>query len=110
MAANHALMTARARAGLSQGALARRIRETGHRLGYPNECTRGNVSRWEAHGTQPQAHYLVILESVLGQPAKALGFHDIDTGELPAGTLLGSVSFPATVLTGSWVTSYQFDH
>jgi transcriptional regulator with XRE-family HTH domain len=111
MVENHALMTARTKAGLSQGALARRIRETGHRLGYPNECTRGNVSRWETHGTQPQAHYLVILEAVLGQPVKALGFHDVDTDELPAeGTLLGSVSFPASALAGSWVTSYQFEH
>jgi hypothetical protein len=110
MSANHALMTARMKAGLSQGALARRIRETGTRLGYPNECTRGNVSRWEAHGTQPQAHYVVILESVFDQPAKALGFYDIDTDELPAGeTLLGSVSFPASALIGSWLTSYQFD-
>jgi hypothetical protein len=110
MSANHALMTARTKAGLSQGALARRIRETGHRLGYPNECTRGNVSRWEGGG-HPQAHYLVILEAVFGQPANTLGFHDIDTGELPAGgTLLGSVSFPASALTGFWVTSYRFDH
>jgi hypothetical protein len=111
MAENHALMAARVKAGLSQGALARRIRETGHKLGYPNECTRGNVSRWETHGTQPQAHYVVILEAVLGQPAKALGLHDINTDELlSGGTLLGSVSFPASALSGYWVTAYQFDH
>lgn len=105
MSVNHALMNARTKAGLSQGALARRIRETGHRLGYPNECTRGNVSRWESGG-HPQPHYLVILESVLGQPAASLGFHGTDD----AGTLPGSYSFPASALAGSWVTSYQFEH
>jgi hypothetical protein len=106
MAANHALMSARTRAGLSQGALARRIRETGRSLGYANECTRGNISRWEGGG-QPQPHYLVILERVLGQPAAALGFHDIDTDEL---TTLGSAAFAASTLAGTWVTAYQFDH
>jgi hypothetical protein len=108
-------MTARTRAGLSQGALARRIRETGHRLGYPNECSRGNVSRWETHGTQPQAHSVVILEAVLGQPAAALGFHGIDTDELLAGAGL-DVTTPVPEpsarsygpLTGIWVSTYEY--
>jgi transcriptional regulator with XRE-family HTH domain len=115
MAANTALMTARTRAGLSQGALARRIRETGHRLGYPNECTRGNVSRWETHGTQPQAHYVVILEAVLGAPADALGFHQIDNDVLLARAGLDmAVPVPEPSargygpLTGIWVSRYEY--
>lgn len=112
MAANVTLMTARTRAGLSQGALARRIREAGRQLGMPNECNRSNISRWEAHGIQPQAHYLVALEKVLGQPAQALGFGGA-ADEVPAdGALLGSVphGFSATELGGDWVTAYTFDH
>ena len=102
-------MTARTRAGLSQGALARRVRETGHQLGLPNECTRSNVSRWEHDGTVPQAHYVVILEKVLGAPASALGFGG-DGGE--AAALLGPVphGFPASALGGDWLTAYTFDH
>jgi transcriptional regulator with XRE-family HTH domain len=114
MTANTALMTARTRAGLSQGQLALRIRETGHRLGYPNECNRANVSRWEAHGTQPQAHYIVLLEAVLGQPAEALGFHGIDTGELLAGAGLDvQVPIPEPSarygpLSGIWLSKYTY--
>jgi transcriptional regulator with XRE-family HTH domain len=114
MAQNTALMTARTRAGLSQGQLARRIRETGHKLGYANECNRANVSRWETHGTQPQAHYVLILEAVLGQPAEALGFHGIDTGELLASSGL-DVQTPVPEpsarygpLTGIWVSRYEY--
>jgi transcriptional regulator with XRE-family HTH domain len=110
MAANHALVTARTRAGLSQGALARRIRETGHQLGMPNECNRSNVSRWEHDGTRPQAHFLLLLEKVLSQPAFALGFGAAD--EVPGGALLGPVphGFSASALSGDWVTAYTFDH
>jgi transcriptional regulator with XRE-family HTH domain len=105
---NHALMTARTRAGLSQGALARRVRETGHQLGMPNECNRSNISRWEHDGTRPQAHYVVLLEKVLSQPASALGF---GADEAPP-ALLGPVpgSFSATALGGDWLTAYTFDH
>jgi transcriptional regulator with XRE-family HTH domain len=115
MAVNTALMNARKHAGLSQGGLARRIRETGHRLGYANECSRGNVSRWEQHGTQPQPHYVLILENVLGRPAASLGFHDINTDELLAGAGL-DVATPVPEpsargygpLTGIWVSRYEY--
>jgi hypothetical protein len=78
-------------------------------MGMPNECTRGNVSRWEHDGTTPQPHYLAILENVLSQPAASLGFHGIDGDEITPG-LLGSASFPASVLSGAWVTTYDFPH
>lgn len=73
MVVNLALVQARRHAGLSQDALARRLRETGHRLGHPNDCNRANVHRWE-HGGRPQPFYVFLLEATLGQPAESLGF------------------------------------
>jgi transcriptional regulator with XRE-family HTH domain len=108
MTVNTALMQARTRAGLSQPALARRVRETGAKLGYPNGCTKASISRWEAHGTVPQAHYLVILEEVLGQPAASLGFNAASLGF--NGEMTGPQTFTASMLTGLWVTTYAFNH
>jgi hypothetical protein len=107
-------MTARLHAGLSQNGLARRVRETGHKLGYPNECNRANVSRWE-NGTQPQAHYVLILENVLGAPADALGFHGIDRDRmlmdagLDLATPIPEVSAKGYgPLTGIWLSKYEY--
>lgn len=121
MTRNTALITARLHEGLSQEALARRIQEAGHRLGHPNECGRAAVHRWE-DGAQPQPHYVMLLETVLGQSAASLGFpydRDQPTGDtgvdvvsLPArqGGLLETVpnAFTADTLAGVWVTCYQF--
>lgn len=109
---NEALVQARLHEGLSQEALARRIQDAGRQLGRPNDCNRANVNRWESGG-HPQPHYLLLLETALGQPAESLGFAyaapamDIHP---PGSSLLETVphSFTADTLAGTWVTCYQF--
>jgi hypothetical protein len=119
MARNTALITARRREGLSQDALARRIREAGHRLGHPNECNRANVHRWEAGG-HPQPHYVMLLEATLGTPAAELGLayeeYGMDRDEMLAGAGLDaepSVPEPSAryrygPLTGIWLSRYEY--
>ncbi len=73
--ANVALREARVRAHLSQTELARRIREDGFRSGDANGCTVRMVQRWESGEIRrPRPHYLMALESVLGEPVENLGF------------------------------------
>ena len=120
MAVNVALVTARRRAGLSQDGLARRLQQVGHKLGWPNECTRGNVHRWE-HGGHPQAHYVVLLEAALGQPAADLGLAyeglDMDRDQMLASAGLDTappVPDPSVPfggygsLTGIWLSRYEY--
>jgi hypothetical protein len=119
MTRNLALIAARRREGLSQEALARRIQEAGHRLGHPNGCNRANVHRWE-DGVQPQPHYVMLLEAVLGQPAANLGFayetYTMDRDQMLAE---GGLDVTPTVpepsarygygpLTGIWLSSYEY--
>lgn len=105
MAANHALVEARTKARLSQRDLARRIQESGKRLGVPNGCNATTVSRWES-GETPQPRMLACLEDALGATAGALGF-----GAAPAAIpWLAPPAFPASTLAGTWVTAYQFTH
>jgi transcriptional regulator with XRE-family HTH domain len=118
--ANTALREARLRAHLSQGDLARLIRETGFRTGEPNGCTREMVQRWESGKTRrPQGRYLLALENVLGQPADSLGFDaDIKYGMDRARTLAEAgldtmLPLPEPAerygpLTGIWLSSYEF--
>jgi hypothetical protein len=57
----------------------------------------------------------MLLEAVLGQPAEALGFHQIDTGELLASAGL-DVATPVPdpsargygKLTGIWLSTYEY--
>lgn len=73
--ANQQLAETRQMAHLSQSDLAREIRLAGWRHGDPNGCTREMVSRWERGTTRcPQPRYLLLLEKVLGRPARYLGF------------------------------------
>lgn len=120
MALNVALVTARKRAGLSQDGLAQQVQRVGQRLGYPNECNRANVHRWE-HGTQPQPFYVVILESVLSQPAASLGFayeqFSMDRDQMLADAGLDttiplpepSARYGYGPLTGIWLSRYEYE-
>lgn len=114
------LRDARIGARLSQADLARRIRESGHRRGDPNGCTRGMVQRWEA-GTvaKPQARYLLALEDVLGQSAGNLGFaadaYGVDRSRAIADAGLDTplpapdAADLAGALTGIWLSEYEYD-
>src|SRR5260370_42676955 len=72
---NVLLRETRIRAHMSQTELARRIREAGFSSGDANGCSPRMVQRWESGETRrPRPHYLLALESVLGQPIENLGF------------------------------------
>jgi hypothetical protein len=120
MARNLALVHARHRAGLSQDGLALRIRQTGHRLGHPNDCNRANVARWEGGG-HPQPHYVLLLEATLGTPATDLGLayesYGMDRDQMLAEAGLDAepqVPDPAArygrygPLTGIWRSEYEY--
>lgn len=105
---------------MSQGDLAREIREAGFRAGDTNACTRTMVQRWEAGTTRrPQARYLLALEHVLGQPAASLGFADAVAGTDRERTLADSgldsaMPLPDPTahygpLTGIWLSRYEFE-
>jgi hypothetical protein len=117
MTRNVQLINAMRQAGLSEERLARRVQQAGHRLGYPNGCNRATVHRW-TNGTQPQPHYVIILEDVLGQPAASLGIAYAEYG-MDADRLLGEarldISFPEPEpsahygsLTGIWLSRYEY--
>lgn len=83
MPANLALVQARNHARLSQGDLARRVREAGRKIGASNSCNRTTVGRWEAGLVTPQPRMMAALEHALGLPADRLGFGEITvTAEL----------------------------
>jgi transcriptional regulator with XRE-family HTH domain len=112
------LVAARRREGLSQDALASRIQQVGHRLGFPNGCNRANVARWES-GHQPQAHYVRLLEATLGQPAAELGLaymaHGMDRDQMLAQSGLDtdaplpepSAGYKYGPLSGIWLSRYE---
>lgn len=118
MGRNLKLVAARRREGLSQDALAARVQQVGHRLGFPNGCNRANVARWES-GRQPQAHYVRILEAVLGQPAGELGLayvaHGMDRNQMLAESGLDtdapmpepSAGYQYGTLSGIWLSRYE---
>lgn len=118
MARNVKLTMARHKEGLSQDALAGRIRQVGYRLGHPNECNRANVARWES-GSQPQPHYVKLLEATLGQPAAELGLayaaHGMDRDQMLAESGLDtqapvpepSVTYTYGPLSGIWLSRYE---
>ena len=64
---------------MSQGDLARAMRDAGRRTGEPDNCTRRVVQRWEAGlVTTPRGTYTRALEYVMGQPVENLGFIPAD--------------------------------
>lgn len=117
--ANIDLREARIRAHMSQTDLARHIQEIGFRTGDPNGCTREMVQRWESGRTRrPQPRYLLALESVLGQPAKSLGFADVDLG-VDRGQSLADAGLNTALpapdpsirygeMTGIWLSVYEY--
>lgn len=117
---NVALREARVRAHLSQGELARRIREAGFTSGDANGCTVRMVQRWESGETRrPRPHYLIALENVLGQPIENLGFdadlrHGMDRAHALSDAGLDTVlplPEPAESygsLSGIWLSEYEY--
>jgi transcriptional regulator with XRE-family HTH domain len=118
--ANTALAEARRQAGLSQRDLAREIRRVGWLAGDANGCTREMVHRWE-NGTVrlPQAHYLRLLENVLGTPAGNLGFDaDLRYGMNRTDVLeQAGLDVPFTLpdpaesygpMSGVWLSTYSY--
>jgi transcriptional regulator with XRE-family HTH domain len=118
--ANVALREARISAHMSQTELARRIREAGFGSGDSNGCSPRMVQRWESGETRrPHARYLLVLESVLGQPVENLGFdadvrHGMDRARALADASLDSVlplPEPAESygpLAGIWLSAYEY--
>lgn len=108
------------RARMSQGELARMIRESGFRSGLPIACTERTVQRWEAGGVRcPQGRYLIALEDVLGEPAENLGFdadarHGMDRDQMLADAGLdATMPLPEPTarygaLTGIWLSEYEY--
>lgn len=119
MATNVKLQNAIKAAHVSQDTLARKIQDAGHKYGYPNGCNRATVHRW-IDGTQPQPHYVLLLEATLGQPAADLGIayetYDMDRQKMleDAGldTLMPEPSEDAGIiygpLTGIWLSAYSY--
>jgi hypothetical protein len=121
MTANVKLRNAIAAAHFSHETLARKIRESGPKFGYPNGCNRATIHRWVSEGAQPQPHYVLLLEAALGQPAVDLGVAyeayamDRDQMLTEAGldTLMPEPDENSGVvygpLTGIWLSEYSFE-
>lgn len=119
MAVNVKLKSAIDAAHLSQETVARLVRDWGSGHGYPNGCNRATVHRW-INGAQPQAHMVLILEAVLGQPATELGIayetYEMDRDQMltEAGldTLMPepdeSIGVVYGPLTGIWLSEYSY--
>jgi hypothetical protein len=119
MAANVKLKNAIEAAHLSHETLARKLRESGPKYGYPNGCNRATVHRWLG-GAQPQPHYVLLLEATLGTPAADLGIayetYDMDRDQMliEAGldTLMPEPDEDVGVvygpLTGVWLSEYSY--
>lgn len=118
--ANVALREARRGAHMSQGDLARKIREAGYDLGDPNGCTPEMVKRWESGRTRrPQPRYQLALEKVFGVPVASLGFdadirYGVDRARAITEAGLDSpppLPEPAETygrLSGVWLSSYTY--
>lgn len=120
MTINAALREARLNARMSQGDLAREIRETGFRFGRTTPCTERTVQRWESgQVARPQARYLLALESVLGQPAQSLGFDADERYGMDRAAVLAEAGLDAVMplpdpaarygpLSGIWLSEYEY--
>jgi len=120
MAPNTALREARVRANLSQEDLARKIRETGFRIGLPTPCSGRTVQRWESGKVAcPQARYLLALENVFRQPAQNLGFDATERYGMNREQLLAEAGLTEAMplpdpaesygpLSGIWLSAYEY--
>jgi transcriptional regulator with XRE-family HTH domain len=120
VAPNIALRQARMRRHLSQGELARLIRESGFRSGRSAPCTERTVQRWEAGAVaRPQGRYLLALEEVFGQPAENLGFDADRRFGMDRDRMLSDAGLDAAVplpdpaasygpLSGIWLSEYEY--
>ncbi|MEU7767721.1 helix-turn-helix domain-containing protein [Nocardia sp. NPDC049190] len=61
------LRTARERMNLTQQQFAEAIRQAGQKLGEPNNCTNGEVSKWESGRHLPGPRYQRALTEVTGE-------------------------------------------
>ena len=107
---------------LSQDELARRLRETGQAVGYPNGASKRLVQRWESGTTKTcRPVYARALEAIAGVPVEALGFgqaisdgrggHDVVPDQRNRGT--EPISRPQTGpvpgnYTGIWLSRYEY--
>jgi hypothetical protein len=113
---NEALIMWRESQLLSQGELARLVRDAGERAGEPNDCTTRLVQRWEAgEVTAPRGNYARALEAISGQPVESLGFslgRDMTRRQAIGGAAIlalpvaeGKTRGP---LTGIWRSRYEY--
>ena len=101
---------------LSQGELARMVREAGERAGEPNDCTTRLVQRWEAgEVTAPRGNYARALEAISGQPVENLGFRlGRDMTRRQAVGVAAVLALPVNEgkargpLTGIWKSRYEY--
>ena len=102
---------------MSQGDLARAMRDAGRRTGEPDNCTKRVVQRWEAGlVTTPRGTYTRALRYVMGQPVEILGFIPADEGDgldrETAMTMPEAVRVPGPKtaqgpLSGIWLSRYE---
>jgi hypothetical protein len=113
---NEALIEWRESQLLSQGELARMVRDAGERAGEPNDCTIRLVQRWEAgEVAAPRGNYARALEAISGRSVESLGFRlgrDMSRREA-----VGAAAFLALPviegkargpLTGIWKSRYEY--
>ncbi|MCY0931189.1 XRE family transcriptional regulator [Streptomyces sp. H27-H1] len=116
---------------MSQDDFARAIRDSGRRVGQPNEANKRLVQRWEAGViAAPRPLYARALESVTGLPIESLGFsaavplgrlssdgnggHDIEPAAVSTPEGVASAAGPAPQsspranYSGVWLSRYEF--
>jgi hypothetical protein len=105
---------------MSQDDLARAIRNAGHHLGVPNDCSKRHVQRWEAGVVgYPRPVYARALEVATGMPIASLGFRPpVPASDGPATTERGA-KVPVTArrtqapgpigqYSGVWFSRYEY--
>jgi transcriptional regulator with XRE-family HTH domain len=124
---NNALRAVRIGLRLSQDDFAHALRETGERVGNPNDANKRLVQRWESGEiVTPRARYARALEALTGLPIESLGFtvrvplarvssddrggHDVD---LSANGIPPAAPGPAARAShgnysGVWLSRYEY--
>jgi hypothetical protein len=107
---------------LSQGDLARALRDAGERIGIPNDANKRLVQRWEAGAINfPRPAYARALEAVTGLPIASLGFvavshvsvdgqggHDIEAFAVPTSVASGPQTSASGGFSGVWLSRYEY--